>query len=192
MTDEFNEESIDTFEDRHVQERRVASSFYLRIAVISIALIVGLGVVGQLGINAVTDASVQTEPIQSSVLLCPEPGVGAQAGSRMTAAVVPGQPGQDQGNGQVVVTTLTGKVSDKAKLTAPGAQTEIAGRGRKLPPISVVGTGSLAPGLIANQWSRDPRGQGRRWMGIRSRWRSCGGSPNTSGAREPRRICCGH
>ena len=161
MTDEFNEESIDTFEDRHVQERRVASSFYLRIAVISIALIVGLGVVGQLGINAVTDASVQTEPIQSSVLLCPEPGVGAQAGSRMTAAVVPGQPGQDQGNGQVVVTTLTGKVSDKAKLTAPGAQTEIAGRGRKLPPISVVGTGSLAPGLIANQWSRDPRGQGR-------------------------------
>ena len=161
MTDEFYEESIDTSEDHQAQERRMASTFYLRTAVISVALIVGLGVVGQLGINAVTDAPVQTQPIQSSVLLCPEPGVGAQAGSRMTAAVVPGQPGQDQGDGQVVVTTLTGKVSDKAKLTAPGAQTEIAGRGRKLPPISVVGTGSLAPGLIANQWSRDPRGQGR-------------------------------
>jgi Family of unknown function (DUF5719) len=161
VTEEFNGESIDTSEDRQAQERRIASTFYLRTAVISVALIVGLGVVGQLGINTVTDAPVQTEPIQSSVLLCPEPGVGAKAGSRMTAAVVPGQPGQDRGDGQVVVTTLTGKVSDKAKLTAPGAQTEIAGRGRKLPPISVVGTGSLAPGLIANQWSRDPRGQGR-------------------------------
>ena len=144
MTDNLNEgiqESAAIQEDR---ERRVASTFYLRIAVISVALIVGLGVVGQFGINAVTDAPVQTEPIQSSVLLCPDPGVGAQAGSRMTAAVVPGQAGQDKGDGKVVVTTLTGKVSDKAKLTAPGAQTEIAGRGRKLPPISVVGTGSLA------------------------------------------------
>lgn len=161
MTEELNEVSAEATDDRSLRERRVASTFYLRIAVISVALIVGLGVIGQLGINAVTDAPVQTEPIQSSVLLCPEPGVGAQAGSRMTAAVVPGQLGQDKGEGKVVVTTLTGKVSDKAKLTAPGAQTEIAGRGRKLPPISVVGTGSLAPGLIANQWSRDPRGQGR-------------------------------
>ena len=128
MTDNLNEgiqESAAIQEDR---ERRVASTFYLRIAVISVALIVGLGVVGQFGINAVTDAPVQTEPIQSSVLLCPDPGVGAQAGSRMTAAVVPGQAGQDKGDGKVVVTTLTGTVSDKAKLTAPGAQTEIAGR----------------------------------------------------------------
>ena len=161
MTDEVNPEGVEPNAVQEIRERRIASTFYLRTAVISVALIVGLGVVGQFGINAATDAPVQTEPIQSSVLLCPDPGVGAQAGSRMTAAVVPGQPGQDKGDGKVVVTTLTGKVSDKAKLTAPGAQTEIAGRGRKLPPISVVGTGSLAPGLIANQWSRDPRGQGR-------------------------------
>jgi hypothetical protein len=161
MTEEINDVSDQSSDDGGVREHRFASTFYLRIAVISVVLIVGLGVVGQFGINAVSDAPVQTEPIQSSVLLCPDPGVGAQAGSRMTAAVVPGQLGQDSGEGKVVVTTLTGKVSDKAKLTAPGAQTEIAARGRKLPPISVIGTGSLAPGLIANQWSRDPRGQGR-------------------------------
>ncbi len=161
MPDQLNEEVTESTGVPEIRERRLASPMYLRTAVITVVLIVGLGVVGQFGINSVTTAPVQTEPIQSSVLLCPEPGVGAQAGSRMTAAVIPDQLGQDKGDGKVVVTTLAGKVSDKAKLTAPGAQTEIAGRGRKLPPISVIGTGSLAPGLIANQWSRDPRGQGR-------------------------------
>lgn len=150
-------------DDDQVRERRVIarSRFFLRIAIISVALITVLGIVGQFGVNAITESPTTVEPIQSSVLLCPEPGVGAQAGSRMTAAVVPGQPGQDEGAGKVSVTTLTGKVSERATLTAPGAQTEIAGRGRKLPPIRVIGTGALAPGLIANQWSRDPRGQGR-------------------------------
>lgn len=149
-------------QERQHERRLIAQSrFSLRIAVISVVLITVLGIVGQFGVNAISDAPATVEPIQSSVLLCPEPGVGAQAGSRMTAAVVPGQPGQDAGGGRVSVTTLTGRVSERATLTAPGAQTEIAGRGRKLPPIRVIGTGSLAPGLIANQWSRDPRGQGR-------------------------------
>lgn len=137
------------------------SGFFLRIALVSVALILGLGLLGQLGIDSEASEAVAVEPIQSSVLLCPEPGIGTQAGSRVTAAVVPGQPGQDDGPGQVLLTTLVGKESAKAKLTAPGAQTEIASGGRKLPPIRVVGTGSLAPGLIANQWSRATRGQGR-------------------------------
>ena len=137
------------------------SGFFLRVALISVALILGLGLIGQFGIKADDNPAVAVEPIQSSVLLCPEPGVGAQAGSRVTAAVVPGQPGQDQGAGVVNLTTLMGQVSAKARLTAPGAQTEISAGGRKLPPIRVVGTGSLAPGLIANQWSRSPRGTGR-------------------------------
>lgn len=137
------------------------SGFFLRVALISVALILGLGLIGQFGINDDVDQAVAVEPIQSSVLLCPEPGIGAQAGSRVTAAVVPGQAGQDEGAGQVLLTTLVGKESARARLTAPGAQTEISAGGRKLPPIRVVGTGSLAPGLIANQWSRSPRGQGR-------------------------------
>ncbi|MDO9486169.1 MAG: DUF5719 family protein [Actinomycetota bacterium] len=137
------------------------STFFLRIALISVALILGLGLIGQFGLNTDDNLAVAVEPIQSSVLLCPEPGVGVQAGSRVTAAVVPGQPGQDDGAGEVSLTTLAGKESARARLTAPGAQTEISAAGRKLPPIRVVGTGSLAPGLIANQWSRSPRGQGR-------------------------------
>ncbi|CAB4912774.1 MAG: hypothetical protein F2923_06365 [Actinobacteria bacterium] len=156
MTDPTNNETAE------VQSSvATTSTFYLRIALISVALIVGLGVIGQYGINAASDSTAQIEPIASAVLLCPEPGIGAQAGSRMTAVVVPGQPGQDQGDGNVSITTLAGKVKVQAKLTSPGAQTEIAGGGRRLPAISVIGTGSLAPGLIANQWSRDPRGQGR-------------------------------
>lgn len=137
------------------------SGFFLRIALISVALILGLGLIGQFGIKGQDDLAVAVEPIQSSVLLCPEPGVGAQAGSRVTAAVVPGQPGQDDGAGQVNITTLVGRISAKARITAPGAQTEISAGGRRLPPIRVVGVGSLAPGLIANQWSRSPRGTGR-------------------------------
>ncbi|MDP2012729.1 MAG: DUF5719 family protein, partial [Actinomycetota bacterium] len=137
------------------------AGFFLRVALISVALILGLGVIGQFGINNDEDLAVAMEPIQSSVLLCPEPGVGAQAGARVTAAVVPGQAGQEEGAGLVNLTTLVGRVSAKARLTAPGAQTEISAAGRKLPPIRVVGTGSLAPGLIANQWSRSPRGTGR-------------------------------
>ncbi|MFA7324024.1 MAG: DUF5719 family protein [Candidatus Nanopelagicales bacterium] len=158
----MTDDQLDSFDGDPEPRKGVSqSTFYLRIAVISVVLITALGLIGQFGVNAITVSAVSVEPIQSAVLLCPEPGVGAQAGSRMTAAVVPGQPGQDQGVGKVSVTTLAGKVTDKASLTAPGAQTEIAARGRKLPPIRVIGTGSLAPGLIANQWSRDPRGRGR-------------------------------
>jgi len=161
MSDEFLNEEVNEHVVEEQSSRSTTSTLYLRIALISVALIVGLGVIGQYGINAVTASDSKVEPIASSVLLCPEPGVGAQAGSRTTAAVVPGQPGQDQGEGNVSLSTLAGNVKAQAKLTAPGAQTEIAGAGRRLPPISVVGTGSLAPGLIANQWSRDTQGQGR-------------------------------
>lgn len=108
-----------------------------------------------------TEAAVTLEPIQSSVLLCPEPGAGGDLGVRVTAAVIPGQPGQTAGEGRAGLETLPGKESAKALIREPGAQAQIEAFGAKLPAIRAYGEGALAPGLVADQWGRDPSGQGR-------------------------------
>ncbi len=102
------------------------------------------------------------EPVGSSVLLCPEPGTGNDdLGVRVTAVVVPGLPGQDRAGGSAVIQTLPGKESAKQRIEVPGGQAEVGASGRKLPPIEARATGALAPGFIADQWSRKPRGIGR-------------------------------
>ena len=108
------------------------------------------------------------QPIGSSVLLCPEPGAGSDLGVRVTAAVVPGQPGQDAARqsrgaaGSAGMETLPGKESASAKIVVPGGQAQIEAFGTRLPadhgPTAI---GNLAPGLVADQWGRDPGGQGR-------------------------------
>jgi hypothetical protein len=108
-----------------------------------------------------TVAATVVEPIGSSVLLCPEPGAGSDLGVRVTAAVVPGQPGQDAVAGDAGMATLPGKESATAAITVPGGQAQIEAFGTALPPIRAYGDGSLAPGLVADQWGRQPSGQGR-------------------------------
>ena len=106
------------------------------------------------------------EPIGSAVLLCPEPGAGSDLGVRVTAAVVPGQPGQDVDDPESAagLATLPGKTSASAKITVPGGQAEIEAYGTRLPAIAANGEGSLAPGLVADQWGRDPSGGAGRGM----------------------------
>lgn len=101
------------------------------------------------------------EPIGSSVLLCPEPGAGSDLGVRVTAAVVPGQPGQDATDGSAGLETLPGKESAASRIEVPGGQGQIEAFGTRLPAIRAFGEGGLAPGLVANQWGRDPGGRGR-------------------------------
>ena len=125
------------------------------------AAIVGGGLLAKREIPAQLVEGESVVPIGSTVLLCPEPGAGAELGVRVTAAVVPGQVGQDGPSGSAAIETLLGKKSESAGIAGPAGQAAIAAFGRTLPPISVRGVGSLAPGLIADQWSRDPRGQGR-------------------------------
>jgi hypothetical protein len=132
------------------------------IAAVSVtAVMVAGGLLIQREVPAQDLATEVVEPIGSSTLLCPEPGAGADVGVRVTAAVVPGQQGQDGTAGSASIQTLEGKISAEAAISAPGGQAEVAAQGRTLPPISVIGVGSLAPGLVADQWSRDSRGQGR-------------------------------
>jgi hypothetical protein len=57
--------------------------------------------------------------------------------------------------------TLPGKESAAAKIVVPGGQAQIEAFGMRLPAIQAYGEGSLAPGLVADQWGRDPGGQGR-------------------------------
>ncbi len=108
-----------------------------------------------------TEGAVAVEPIGSAVLLCPEPGAGTDLGVRVTAAVVPGQPGQDAGGGDAGLETLPGKESASSKIRVPGGQAQIEAFGTRLPAIRAFGEGSLAPGLVADQWGRDPGGRGR-------------------------------
>jgi hypothetical protein len=110
---------------------------------------------------AIEEGATAVEPVGSAVLLCPEPGAGTDLGVRVTAAVVPGQPGQDGEEGSAGMETLPGKESASSKILVPGGQAQIEAFGTRLPAIRAYGEGSLAPGLIADQWGRDPGGQGR-------------------------------
>lgn len=114
----------------------------------------------------VAEGATTVEPIGSTVLLCPEPGAGTDLGVRVTAAIVPGQPGQDAGDaaaptGAAGLETLPGKESAQSKILVPGGQAQIEAFGTRLPAIRAYGDGSLAPGLVADQWGRDPGGRGR-------------------------------
>jgi len=107
---------------------------------------------------------VVIEPIGSLVLLCPEPGAASDLGVRVTAAVVPGQAGQQasDGTGSAGLRTLPGRTSAESRIRVPGGQAEIeAFGGTELPAIEAYGEGTLAPGLVADQWGRDPGGAGR-------------------------------
>jgi hypothetical protein len=109
-----------------------------------------------------TEAGLTIEPIGSAVLLCPEPGAASDLGVRVTAAVIPGQPGQAADAGEAGLRTLPGRTSAQARIRTPGGQAQIEAFGATaLPPIEAYGEGSLAPGLIADQWGRDPGGAGR-------------------------------
>ncbi len=134
---------------------------WMWIAIAGVAIVVLIGtVLDQRGSESIPDASA-IEPVGSAVLLCPEPGAGSDLGVRVTAAVVPGQGGQIDRPGKAGMETLPGKESAKSSITTPGGQAQINAFGKRLPAIRAYGVGSLAPGLIANQWGRDPRGNGR-------------------------------
>ncbi len=133
--------------------------------VIACAIIVGVGILTQRQVPETVAAASTLEPIGTTTVLCPEPGIGSDTGVRVTAAVVPGLPGQSAGPGRGLLQTLPGEPAVRRELTVPGEQAEVTGFGRRLPPIEGIGLGSLAPGFVANQWSRDPRGRGRGMAG---------------------------
>lgn len=132
------------------------------VAIVALIAVALLGeVVARVIGTAPSEPAVTREPLASQVLLCPEPGAGGDLGVRVTAAVVPGQPGQDSGAGTAGLATLPGAGSASTPIRQVGEQGQIEAFGTSLPPIVAFGEGSLAPGLVADQWGRDPSGRGR-------------------------------
>lgn len=111
--------------------------------------------------------AIATDPVDSSTAVCPEPGSidGALTTSAMT--VVPGLPGQDR-DGAASVSYLRGTddpdlvdpqapdVEDPGQaLAQPGDSAEVVADSQRLPPLEIRTTGSLGPGLVAAQVTRD-------------------------------------
>lgn len=79
----------------------------LGIVVATIVTIVGLGLLAQRQLPPDEGNAVTVEPVRSAVLLCPEPGSSdADLGVRITAAVIPGQPGQDGGGSAALLSLI--------------------------------------------------------------------------------------
>lgn len=139
----------------------------LAIAVIVAVAVTGAATLIQPPVPEPTEGATSVHPIASAVLLCPEPGAGTDLGVRVTAAVVPGQPGQDVADqpdadvSRAGLETLPGRESASARILVPGGQAQVEAFGTRLPPIRAYGEESLAPGLVADQWGRDPGGSGR-------------------------------
>ena len=131
------------------------------IAVVAVVAVTGIATLVRQPAPVPAEGASSVEPISSAVLLCPEPGAGDDLGVRVTAAVIPGQYGQADGNGRAGLETLPGKEQASSKITVPGGQAQIEAFGTRLPAIRAFGEGRLAPGLVADQWGRDPRGSGR-------------------------------
>ncbi|MCH9676797.1 MAG: hypothetical protein K0U30_04160 [Actinomycetia bacterium] len=152
----------DTQSDTQTNRTLTHSRFFAPVIVLlAAALVVGVSGFVQVAAPKASEEALTVEPIGSAVLLCPEPGTGGDLGVRVTAAVVPGQPGQDVGEGSAGIETLPGKESASSRIKVPGEQGQIEAFGDRLPAIRAYGEGSLAPGLVADQWGRDPSGQGR-------------------------------
>ncbi|MDO8309927.1 MAG: DUF5719 family protein [Actinomycetota bacterium] len=138
-----------------------ARPFAVAVAVVAVVTLAATLV--QQPVPALSEGATSIEPIGSTVLLCPEPGAGTDLGVRVTAASVPGQPGQDDpgAEGAAGLETLPGRESASSKILVPGGQAQIEAFGTRLPAIQAYGEGTLAPGLVADQWGRDPGGRGR-------------------------------
>ena len=144
----------------------IAGARPLCVALAGALVLTGIATVAQRPTPTVTEGATTVEPIGSTVLLCPEPGAGTDLGVRITAAVVPGQPGQDAAaapgsESAAGLRTLPGRESAQSRILTPGGQAQIEAFGRRLPAIEAYGEGALAPGLVADQWGRDPGGRGR-------------------------------
>ena len=134
------------------------------------ALLILVGVLVP-GPPAADGATARVEPVNSSVLVCPEPG--STDGSRTTTTVtsIPGFPGQDRA-GEAAITYLEGPeagvVADAdaaeqttGSLESPGDSAQLIEENQRLPAREIRSLGGLAPGLVAAQTTQDSFSAGR-------------------------------
>ncbi len=99
------------------------------------------------------------EPVDSAVLVCPDSSGTKDVGVRVSAAVVPDQPGQDR-PGAATLRSLPGANPLTATIDASGGQAQVVSGALPHPPVVVRARGGLAPGLVADQTARGRSGAG--------------------------------
>lgn len=115
--------------------------------------------------------SAATEPVNSSTVVCPEPGSVDGARTTSTVTVVPGFPGQDregeatigylEGTEEGVATDTASFDQPQGSLDAPGDGARVVAETQRLPALETRTFGGLAPGLVAAQTTQDSFNDGR-------------------------------
>ncbi len=143
-------------------------------AILAVAIIVGL-VLPPSGSGE--GPAVDVQPVDSSTVVCPEPGSVDGALTTSIITVIPGLAGQDR-PGEAVLGFLEGPDGDgsgatlddgqdgsaavqQGQLAEPGDVIEVAAAETRLPALEVRTVDGLAPGLIAAQTTRDSFSAGR-------------------------------
>lgn len=103
------------------------------------------------------DEPAVVEPVDSSAVVCPEPGIlpvaqapTGTASTVVSATVVPDLPGQDR-PGTSEVSYLGDAEAPENTLQAPGDSLQVVGDESRLPALEIATQGGLAPGLAAGQ-----------------------------------------
>lgn len=108
------------------------------------------------------------EPVDSSAVVCPEPGSAFGSRTTSTITVVPDLPGQDrEGDASVEYLeaesggTLPADSEPRGTLAAPGDVVQVVAETERLPALRVSTSEGLAPGLVAAQSTQDSFNDGR-------------------------------
>lgn len=125
--------------------------------VIGAAVLVGIGLLVPPAPGTVIPPPV-IEPVDATVLICPEPGGANDAEVTSAIAIVPDLAGQDRpgattltylGKPEEPVDIVTG---DGIGLVEPGASVEVVNADGRLRPLVTIAEGGLAPGVVAGQY----------------------------------------
>jgi hypothetical protein len=131
-----------------------------------VLLVVAALAVGIAGVGAVWPTPAETavqppviEPVDTSTLVCPEPGGADGANVRTGVMIVPDIAGQDR-SGAASVTYLGAperpvdatSLTPGAGLNAPGAAVQIDADAGRTRPLFIQSEGGLAPGLVAGTY----------------------------------------
>jgi hypothetical protein len=149
-----------------------------RSAGIVAGVAVALTIVGLLApVPSADEGAVgEAQPVDSSTVVCPEPGSVGAALTTSIITVIPGLPGQDRpgesvvefleggegdGSGGVDAAATTTAVEPQGELAEPGDVVQLAEEESRLPALEVRTLGGIAPGLVAAQTTRDSFSEGR-------------------------------
>jgi hypothetical protein len=150
--------------------------------------------------SADESAAGDVQPVDSSTVVCPEPGAVDGSLTTSLVTVIPGLTGQDR-PGESVIDFLEGPdgdgsgavvddgadseaVAPQGDIVQPGDVVQLVSGAARLPALQARTAGGLAPGLVAAQTTRDSFSAGRGFasqpcLGPATTWWFVGGGSTT-------------